>query len=101
MYQIWQASIIWFLFLSFGIGLQGPCVTVQAELSILSRRQTKQKFMQNQVKSLERKSLLIFFIFVFLCWLASLIIYVLVVLYGDPDVEIVSGVNWSSSCLAM
>ena len=67
MYQIWQASIIWFLFLSFGIGLQGPCVTVQAELSILSRRQTKQKFMQNQVKSLERKSLLIFFIFVFLC----------------------------------
>ena len=67
MYQIWQASIIWFLFLSFGIGLQGPCVTVQAELSIPSRRQTKQKFMQNQVKSLERKSLLIFFIFVFLC----------------------------------
>ena len=46
MYQIWQTSIICFLFLSFGIGLQGPCVTVHAELSIPSHRQTNKKPMK-------------------------------------------------------
>ena len=79
----------WFLFLSISFDLQGSCVTVQAELSILSRRQIKQKLIQDQVKSSGRMVLFQQFLFLCLVYFCIVRLNLNIFQYAELDVEII------------